>query len=160
MYLEFEDFNKTHSFFARPTSPACLQYHTGVTGRFSSFNFLETTAASQHHLPKQQYSICIRPEAGYCCIEFQLCDDTDSWKFHSAGGKFLRIQQFLFSINTTVFLATTVMVGTLCTADFVSITGAAQTCDSPDLTNRLCGQTFSAAATSTLAAPSVCCKSI
>ena len=33
----------------------CLQYHTTLSGRFQTFNFLETTAASQVHLAAQKY---------------------------------------------------------------------------------------------------------
>ena len=33
----------------------CLQYHTTLSGRFQTFNFAETTAASQVHLAAQKY---------------------------------------------------------------------------------------------------------
>ena len=38
-------------FFSRP-DPGCLQYHTGLTGRLTSFNFLPTT---DNHLSNQKY---------------------------------------------------------------------------------------------------------
>ena len=34
----------------------CLQYHTTLSGRFQTFNFAETTTASQVHLAAQKYS--------------------------------------------------------------------------------------------------------
>ena len=33
----------------------CLQYHTTLSGRFQTFNFAETTTASQVHLLAQKY---------------------------------------------------------------------------------------------------------
>jgi len=53
----------------------CLQYHTGITGRFSTFNY----ADSSGHLASQDYSVCIRQEAGYCCVEYYPCSDDDAF---------------------------------------------------------------------------------
>ena len=39
----------------------CLQYHTGIDGRFTTFNYGGTTA---QHLRNQDYRICIRQEEG------------------------------------------------------------------------------------------------
>eukprot|EP00095_Tigriopus_kingsejongensis_P003562 maker-scaffold877_size102761-snap-gene-0.15 protein:Tk03562 transcript:maker-scaffold877_size102761-snap-gene-0.15-mRNA-1 annotation:"hypothetical protein KGM_18655" len=50
-----------------PNGCGCLQYHTGVTGRLTSFNFLPT---NDNHLANQEYGICIRQEEGMCCIEY------------------------------------------------------------------------------------------
>lgn len=87
----------------------CLQYHTTLTGRFQTFNFAETTAASQVHLAAQNYDICIRQEAGYCCIEYSLCADDNSWN--------------LFNTH-----ATGALQDDLCTEDFVGIDGVSDTC--------------------------------
>ena len=43
----------------------CSQWFTGVTGTLQSYNF-----AGGIHLANQDYSICIRQEAGYCSIEY------------------------------------------------------------------------------------------
>jgi len=43
----------------------CTQWFTGVTGTLQSYNF-----AGGQHLANQDYSICIRQEAGYCNIEY------------------------------------------------------------------------------------------
>ena len=40
----------------------CLQYHTGVDGRFETFNFPGTT--TMQHLQNQDYRVCIRQEEG------------------------------------------------------------------------------------------------
>lgn len=69
----------------------CLQYHTGLTGTFSSFNFPTTAAIaadgrkmpftinksfekipffSATHLANQNYDICFRRDVGKCSICF------------------------------------------------------------------------------------------
>ncbi len=69
----------------------CLQYHTTVTGRLKTFNF---DNMNENHINNQQYcnsfgikrrcetlftslydrySICIRPCAGFCCVQYQVC---------------------------------------------------------------------------------------
>jgi len=55
----------------------CLQYQTGLTGRITTFNFAATD--SQQHLASQSYSHCIRQEAGFCCIQYQVCSDMNSF---------------------------------------------------------------------------------
>ena len=45
----------------------CLQYFTGITGSIQSFNYV--TGASTH-LADQDQRVCIRPERGYCTIEY------------------------------------------------------------------------------------------
>jgi hypothetical protein len=76
-----------------PDSPAptgCLQYHTGITGTISSFNFHgtimnyepcyfgnETTCGAPiwtGHLNSLDYSTCIRSAPGYCGIAFEQGD--------------------------------------------------------------------------------------
>jgi len=56
----------------------CLQYHTGTSGTFMSFNFDPSTTSTSdilpgdnyQHLSDQYYSICFRREEGYCGICF------------------------------------------------------------------------------------------
>lgn len=43
----------------------CLQYFTGLTGTVSSYG-----VQSGLQIAGQDYSICIRPEVGHCCIEY------------------------------------------------------------------------------------------
>ncbi|XP_059097393.1 uncharacterized protein LOC131891762 [Tigriopus californicus] len=59
-----------------PTGTGCLQYHTGEVGRFTTFNFLPT---NDNHLANQDYTICIRQEPGFCCIEYSVCPDPFSF---------------------------------------------------------------------------------
>ena len=83
-------------FFSPPNG--CLQYHTGIDGRFKTFNFDGDTV---QHLRNQDYRICIRQEegmkieqyynnfifniwsfklrlffSGYCCIIYMQCSST------------------------------------------------------------------------------------
>jgi len=44
---------------------SCQQYFTGITGTFSSYGF-----DSSQMIMGQNYAYCIRPAAGYCCIEY------------------------------------------------------------------------------------------
>jgi len=50
----------------------CFQYFEGLTGKVESFNF--PNCGSQSHLPNHAYSICVRPQAGYDCVNWQVCD--------------------------------------------------------------------------------------
>jgi hypothetical protein len=51
----------------------CLQWNTGLTGKIRTFNYLSTTGS---HLSSQDYRSCVRQEAGFCCIEYTVCDAT------------------------------------------------------------------------------------
>ena len=56
----------------------CLQYHTGIDGRFETFNF-----DGGQHLRNQNYRVCVRQEEGYCCIVWMQCAST-SFRINSA----------------------------------------------------------------------------
>jgi len=54
---------------------SCMQYYTGTSGTFASWNFDTTLttiapAATNHHLNTQHYDICFRQERGYCKVCF------------------------------------------------------------------------------------------
>ena len=58
----------------------CMQYLTGVSNSFKSFNF------GNLMIRNLQYDVCIRPESGYC--RFQLLESsstTDSFKIDPAS---------------------------------------------------------------------------
>jgi len=107
----------------------CLQWHTGTEGRFETFNF----GANTIHLSDQQYSICIRQEAGMCCNEYSVCSDTGS-----------------MSLGTE---AATAVQGSLCSKDYVEIEGSAGTCGGRALLNRYCGAKLGWDGASTLNSP-------
>jgi len=59
--------------FARQTA-SCLQYLTGTSGTFKSFNYDTNqgviVGATVHHLQSQEYDICFRQERDYCAVCF------------------------------------------------------------------------------------------
>ena len=42
-------------------------------GTFETFNY---DATADNHLPNQDYSVCVRQEEGFCCVEYQICQGT------------------------------------------------------------------------------------
>eukprot|EP00094_Tigriopus_californicus_P009915 TCALIF_09561-PA protein Name:"Protein of unknown function" AED:0.10 eAED:0.10 QI:107/0.66/0.7/1/0.22/0.4/10/0/355 len=63
-----------------------------------SFNFLDS---ADNHLASQDYSICVRQEAGFCCVEYFPCSDPNS-----------------FSLDTSIVGAS---VGGACVKDHIGI---------------------------------------
>ena len=49
----------------------CLQYYTGASGQFQSFNYKTTVNGDgPNHLAYLNYAICFRDEHGFCGIKF------------------------------------------------------------------------------------------
>jgi len=108
----------------RPDS-GCLQYHQGLTGRIETFNFANT--AVQSHLRNQNYNICIRQEQGYCCVQYSVCTDDNS-----------------YTLDADIAMAKT---DTNCSDDFLGIDGIGMTCNSAPgrvQHTKLCGAFFNA----------------
>ncbi|XP_059097323.1 uncharacterized protein LOC131891710 [Tigriopus californicus] len=105
-----------------PIGSGCLQYLTGLTGRLTTFNFLPT---NDNHLANQDYSICIRQEAGFCCIEYSLCPDVNSFSLDTNGANMKA------------------KIDTSCSVDHIVIEGGHATCSGPNppmgTVNKLCG---------------------
>jgi len=115
--------------------PGCLQWHTGIDGKFETFNFPGTTTVQ--HLQNQDYRVCIRQEEGYCGIQYCACTEENSMSLAAdeAG-----------SIGT---------VGSNCEEDWVEIEGSS--CSgtaNPALFNRYCGEFFTHTPATTIAG---CC---
>ena len=92
-----------------------------------------------HIYPFFRYNICIRPEKGYCCVQYSLCADANSW-----------------SIDTSIASAS---VDTQCAKDYVGIDGVQGSCNLGYhnlLSSRLCGQKFSTYSAMAANANSVC----
>jgi hypothetical protein len=107
----------------------CTQYQTGLTGRITSFNFDSTT---DNHLQNQNYNVCIRPEDGFCCIQYQVCSDPGSFSL-SGGGQDPTDPTKLISIAESG-----------CTNDYIDIPGSSANCNQGSqnanaLTNKYCG---------------------
>lgn len=80
----------------------CLQYHTGIDGRFTTFNW-----GNLQLLRNQNYRFCIRQEEGYCCNVYMQCSAT-SFRLNNA--------------NVAAF--TMAKTGTLCSEDYITIEGS------------------------------------
>jgi len=125
--------------YGRSKPPSgCLQYLTDLSGRIKTFNFDDAT--NQQHLATQDYNICIRPEAGYCCVEYSLCSDANSW-----------------TLSTNANIDNTADLDTQCEGDdHLKIQGLSGNCDAGDfnavLHSKICGTKFSSSTTMALAA--------
>eukprot|EP00094_Tigriopus_californicus_P012154 TCALIF_11746-PA protein Name:"Protein of unknown function" AED:0.18 eAED:0.18 QI:249/1/0.87/1/0.28/0.37/8/0/200 len=103
----------------------CLQYHTELDGRFTTFNFLPT---NDNHLAQQQYSICIRQEEGFCCIQYMVCNDVAETGM-TLNTKAMEIPMMGFT-------------DTYCSMDYVGIAGSGGVCNTAPggaLVSRYCG---------------------
>ena len=89
-------------------------------------------------------NICIRQESGYCCVRYNLCADT--YSFAVATGP--------------PGTASSTQSGSLCTTDYVSISGVSGNCEGSNvpLSNKICGYVFGLGYSQTNAALSVCGK--
>jgi len=129
----------------------CLQYHTGTSGTFASWNY-DTTATSvkprakMHHLNDQYYDICFRQESGYCKICYSSVltttasvTDGGSFGISAAGDGALES-------GTNIQADCT---GLTVYADYINIPNANAAPVTSSLTNvgisKVCGVVFSAA---------------
>merc|ERR1711976_382207 len=84
--------------------------------------------------------ICIRQEAGMCCIQYSPCSDTNSCAFDNKEDADTKI-------------------GTNCSQDYVEISGVLGQCNSQSeafLLDKLCGEIFGFVDTNAIAAQLVC----
>jgi len=91
----------------------CLQWNTGLTGRLTTFNY---AATSSSHLGSQDYNICIRSEAGYCCVQYQVCPDESS------------NDSFTLSAFKNMEAMRIATQDSECTSDYVTIAASSATC--------------------------------
>jgi len=119
----------------------CLQYHTGLTGTITTFNWMGNGNIEQH-LANQDYSVCIRQEEGFCCTQYRVCEDDNS-----------------FSLSTGDAAITTGDHDNLCTLDYVGIEGSSDVCDAGrpvSVSSRYCGTFLSRVAGENAANRPVC----
>lgn len=125
---------------SNPSRPpaGCLQYHTTLIGRITTFNFLDTATM---HLAGQDYSICVRKQEGYCCTQYQVCPD----------------QANAFSLGNT---DVTQLADQLCTSDYIAIPGSGPLCSTGNvqLGNRYCGAYLGLSASDVLSQPVCDCS--
>ncbi|XP_059083874.1 uncharacterized protein LOC131881118 isoform X2 [Tigriopus californicus] len=124
----------------------CLQYHFGLSGRLTSFNFNPT---NDNHLASQNYNVCIDQEDGFCCVEYTQCTDTDSFSLSTGTSTIDTAQQ-------------KVLFGSLCSLDFVIIEGSSGACNMGTggvSNNRYCGSFLGSTAMATTGSPICDCTS-
>ena len=112
----------------------CLQYHMESSGVIKSFNYDDS---DNIHLPNQDYAVCVRRMAGFCCVEYQVCsNEADGYTW---GG------------NTAI--AADAIAD--CTEDFITIEGGSQTGAIPTR-NKYCGGVLNDFATAVVNVPIIC----
>lgn len=117
---------------AKPPA-GCTQYFTGEMGQIKSFNF-DAPAASSVHLASQNYNVCVRQSAGFCCVEYSVCAAANSWTLTDTGAGIAAGA----AANTKFALQ-----DTSCTNDFVEISGSSAVCNGAPIFNRYCGTMLS-----------------
>lgn len=107
---------------SNPNRPpaGCLQYFTTMVGRITTFNFLDSATS---HLASQDYSICVRKQDGFCCVQYQTCYDQSS----------------AFALDATLKAQAS---DSTCSGDYLYIPGSNAVCSAANnqqLTHRYCG---------------------
>lgn len=111
---------------SNPNRPpaGCLQYFTTLIGRITTFNFLDSTTT---HLASQDYSICVKQQQGFCCVQYEVCTD----------------QTNPFTLDVTAADQTAQAVDQSCfTTDYIGIEGSNSVCTSANnayVNNKFCG---------------------
>jgi len=123
-------------------APGCLQFHTGTTGLIKSFNYgtantATATAPATTHLQNQDYTICLRREAGYCLVCYS------EWATSTAA-----LGSFGLSISNIV-MSEAASVGLTCVTDYLDIPNgdisAIAVKSDAAFVNRYCGRLLSTA---------------
>jgi len=99
----------------------CLQWIVGTEGRIETFNF----AGNDNHLNNQRYNTCIRQEMGFCCVEYSVCSDPNSFS--------------LFSMAAADLSDAKALVESSCSLDWIEIEASSESCSLLRTNNRYCG---------------------
>jgi len=129
----------------------CLQWYTGTSGKIKTFNFDDTVNT---HLASQDYQACIRQNAGMCCNQYMVCDE-------SVSG-----QELSFSIYQTEkkydAADALALAPSLCTQDYITIAGGATACTTSaykgQVRDKYCGSKLNVDLTATQHAPICDCS--
>ena len=85
-----------------------------------------------------RYSVCIRQEQGFCCVQYQVCPD-------------IAVNMGAFALGAAAAGAQT---DNACNEDYLGITGSANSCiqqaNNAMLTDRYCGANFNTLRTATV----------
>jgi len=127
----------------------CLQWHTGLTGQITTFNFLNSAGT---HLASQNYNACIRQESGFCCVQYQVCSDPNSYSLDN-------------QLDSSIAANAKAVVGTSCvtkatapdttsTADYIEIASSSAECNGNVVEfSRYCGSQLNTDTTPTQSIP-------
>jgi len=116
----------------------CVQWHTGLTGQFKTFNFAN---AAGPHLPNQNYPICIRQEAGFCCVEYKVCTDTWSFSLDNAIDQSAANAMAKSNVGTNCITPSANAGTSDFSGDFIEIDGSGANCGDT-AGSRYCGQSL------------------
>jgi len=123
--------------------PGCAQFHTGASGRISSFNGAPAVAANgQILLNDLSYSICIRPVAGACGVTLTEANSP------APGGA--AVVPDSFSLNSAA-AAGQATVGAGCTQSYIEVATAQSIAAAK--APRICGDVLNPTNALTTAAP-------
>jgi len=119
----------------------CLQYYTGEMGTVSSFNF----DGSKHLIENHDYTICVRPEAGACGIEWmEDPDETDAFIMSTADWTTVNIAaagDIPANAATSTYSAGP-LVGDHCEESWITIPGAFTTTSEADTLDYYLGAAY------------------
>merc|ERR1712107_731877 len=125
----------------------CLQWQTGLTGQITTFNFPDTDGP---HLPNQDYSHCIRQAAGYCCVEYSVCNSNpDSF---SLDNEKMPADTMGQSATGTDCLAVGTGTDTTTTGDYIIIEASGGSCGGSSV-SKYCGQKLNPATAKKVTVP-------
>ena len=66
------------------------------------------------HISFSSYNVCIRPEAGFCCVQYQVCSDPGSFTIAAGATEIADPLVFKAAQDTS------------CTSDYIDIAGKLQ----------------------------------
>jgi len=149
--------------------PGCFQYHTGLAGRVETFNF--ANCPTQSHLPNQDYSICVRPEAGYDCVQWQICGGTTCGSATIGAYTFPTVDVTkvppicsAFSLGTKADAGAKTSNNEKCSTDYIVIPGASIPCcqgaNPQPMASAICGFYFNIDPTNALSNQAAICDCV
>lgn len=128
----------------------CLQWHTGLTGQITTFNFADSNG---YHLRNQDYSACIRTAAGMCCVEYTQCTSAQTDFSLGILADYTMAANIKSAVNTECITPATAPM-TVSTQDYITIEGSGATCDTSNTAgSKYCGGILAPVTGSTVSAP-------
>jgi len=117
------------------STEGCFQYYTGLTGVVQSYNY----AGNNNHMAATNYKVCIRPEAGYCCIAWSV---EESFEVDLAGETTANLATNVCTGGGTQGMAGHCTTAMTCSLDYVVIPGGSTGPTDTTTFDRFCGQSL------------------